>query len=136
MPNFKIKLLMKKRIILIISALLSLSVFTTNADEKPVKTVIPLNKIKDSQILNRSLTQQPIESCYIGMLNLVQTDIYRDLGEVFVEISNVSTGEISSDSFDSGLTPQHFLPISGNSGYYQVTYIIENGDIYEGLFIL
>lgn len=134
MPNFKIKLLMKKRIILIISALLSLSVFTTNADEKPTKQEIPLNpcqnKIKD----NRSIF--PIESCYIGMLNLVQTDIYRDLGEVFVEIINVRTGEISCDSFDSGLTPQHFLPISGNSGYYQVTYIIENGDVYEGCFIL
>lgn len=128
---------MKRKIILLILAVfLPLSAFTLNADEKKPKREIPLNKITDVSDDNRSLLLYPIECCYLGMMNIIQTTISGDLGEVTIEVVNTSTGEIIYGTFDSGITPQALLPISGDSGYYSITYITESGDIYEGFFTI
>ena len=130
---------MKDKIILLfLAVLLPLSVFTLNADEKNLRQEIPLNKVFDENYEkdNRSLTQLPIECCYMGMMNLIHTTISSDLGEVVLEVINTSTGEICYDTFDSGTTPQALLPISGESGYYSITYTTESGDVYEGCFTI
>lgn len=130
---------MKRKIILLFLAVfLPLSAFTfiLNADEKKSKKQIPLTQVQKNHQNNRSLTQQPIECCYMGMMNLIQTTFSADLGEVTLEVINTSTGEVYYDSFDSGLTPQTLLPISGDSGYYTITYTTESGDIYEGILTL
>lgn len=123
-----------KKLIIIILVLLPLFTFSANADEKPVRQEIPLKRIGNICSENRSLN--PVECCYIGMMNFIQTSIYTDLGDVYVEVINNNTGETFWDSFDSGITPQHILTVSDTSGYYQVTYITETGDIYEGGFVL
>lgn len=115
---------------------LPLSVFQLNADEKKIKREIPLSKVTDSSKDNRSITLQPIECCYMGVTNLIQTAFSCDLGEVTLEVINMSTGEISCDTFDSCVTPLALLQISGDSGYYTITYATESGDIYEGTLIL
>lgn len=128
---------MKRKIILLFLAVfLPLSAFTLNADEKKPKRKIPLTPVNSGFNNNRSLTQQPIECCYMGMMNLIQTTFSADLGEVTLEVINTSTGEAYYDSFDSGLTPQTLLSISGDSGYYTITYTTESGDIYEGILTL
>ena len=128
---------MKTKIILLfLAALLPLSVFQLNADEKKPKREIPLTPVKDYQDNNRSLIQLPIECCYMGMMNLIQSTFSKDLGDVTLEVINTSTGEISCETFDSGVTPQTLLPISGDSGYYTITYTTESGDIYEGTLVL
>ena len=123
-----------KFILLFLAVFLPLSVFQLNADEKKPEQKIPLTKTKGDYNYNRSLTQIPVECCYMGMMNLILTTFSSDLGEVTIEVINTSTGETSYDIFDSGMTPQSVLPISGNSGYYTITYITEAGDIYEGSF--
>lgn len=125
-----------KFILLFLAVFLPLSVFQLNADEKKPEQKIPLTKTKGDYNYNRSLTQIPVECCYMGMMNLILTTFSSDLGEVTLEVINTSTGETSYDIFDSGMTPQSVLPISGNSGYYTITYITEAGDIYEGSFII
>ena len=125
-----------KFILLFLAVFLPLSVFQLNADEKKPEQKIPLTKTKGDYNYNRSLTQLPVECCYMGMMNLILTTFSSDLGEVTLEVINTSTGETSYDIFDSGLTPQSVLPISGNSGYYTITYITETGDIYEGSLTL
>ena len=125
-----------KNILLFLAVLLPLSVFTLNADEKKPRREIPLKPVKNYYDNNRSLTQYPIECCYMGMMNLIQTTVSSDLGEVTLEVINTSTGEISYDSFDSGVTPQTLLPISGDPGHYSITYTTESGDIYEGSLTL
>ena len=115
---------------------LPLSVFQLNADEKKIKREIPLSKVTDSSKDNRSITLQPIECCYMGVTNHIQTTFSCDLGEVTLEVINISTGEISCDTFDSAVTPQTLLQISGDSGYYSITYTTESGDIYEGYITL
>lgn len=128
---------MKTKIILLfLAALLPLSVFHLNADEKKPKREIPLTPVKDYQDNNRSLIQLPIECCYMGMMNLIQSTFSKDLGDVTIEVINTSTGEISCETFDSGVTLQTLLPISGDSGYYTITYTTESGDIYEGTLTL
>ena len=128
---------MKRKIILLFLAVfLPLSAFTLNADEKKPKRKIPLTPVNSGFNNNRSLTQQPIECCYMGMMNLIQTTFSANLGEVTLEVINTSNGEIYCDSFDSGLTPQTLLSISGDSGYYTITYTTESGDIYEGTLTL
>lgn len=125
-----------KFILLFLAVFLPLSAFQLNADEKKPEQKIPLTKTKGDYNYNRSLTQLPVECCYMGMMNLILTTFSSDLGEVTLEVINTSTGEISYDIFDSGMTPQSVLPISGNSGYYTITYITETGDIYEGTLTL
>lgn len=125
-----------KNILLFLAVLLPLSVFQLNADEKKKSLKIPLNKIEHTNDNNRSLNLLPIECCYMGMMNLIQSTFSKDLGDVTLEVINTSTGEISCETFDSGVTPQTLLPISGDSGYYTITYTSESGDIYEGVLTI
>lgn len=125
-----------KFILILLAVLLPLSALIVNADEKEQGQKIPLTKIKGDFNYNRSLIQLPIECCYMGIMDFILTTFSSDLGEVTLEVVNTSTGENSCDIFDSGMTPQYLLPISGNSGYYTITYITETGDIYEGTLTL
>lgn len=116
-------------------ALLPLFTLSVNADDNSTRQIIPIKRVTTTNG-NRSISQTPIECCYMGIMNFIQTSVYTDLGDVYVEVINNNTGETFWDSFDSGINPQHILTVSGTSGYYQVTYITETGDIYEGSFIL
>lgn len=128
---------MKTKIIsLFLAMLLPLSVFTLNADEKKTKEQIPLTQVQKNHHNNRSLTQHPIECCYMGMMNLIQTTFSTNLGNVTLEVINTNTGEISFDTFNSAATTQAFIPISGAPGFYTITYTTQSGDIYEGTLTL
>ena len=70
------------------------------------------------------------------MLSAVYTSVTSDLGEIDVTVTNCSTGEIWEDTFDSSTTSQHLIQISGTSGFYEVAYTTENGNLYEGSFCL
>ena len=82
----------------------------------------------------RSLCE--IQAYYNGMLSAVYTSVTSDLGEIDVTVTNCSTGEIWEDTFDSSTTSQHLIQISGTSGFYEVAYTTENGNLYEGSFCL
>ena len=70
------------------------------------------------------------------MMNAIMTTVQSDLGDVLITVTNCSTGNVWYDSFDSALEPQTMLPISGEPGVYEITYITESGNIYEGTFII
>lgn len=125
---------MKTKLLFLLMALLPLSTFTSDADEKELKQKIPLIRTEDNREDARSLQQVPIESCYFGMINSVQTVVCSDLGTVDVTVTNCSTGEMWYDSFDSGDSPQNVLILSGTPGFYEVTYVTSAGDSYEGDF--
>lgn len=128
---------MKRKLIFFFLAMfLPLSASVLNADEKKNKQEIPLTPIVDggTENDNRSLIQLPIECHYLGMINAVVTTVWSDLGDVTLTVTNCSTGNVWYNSFDSALEPQTMLPISGDSGTYQIVYITESGGIYEGTF--
>ena len=77
-----------------------------------------------------------IESAYYSVLSGIHTITSVNLGEVEVLVTNTSTGEFWMTSFDSSNEQQSFLQISGTPGYYEIEYITESGDIYEGEFLI
>lgn len=126
---------MRKTIILLVAFLLPLSALKMSADEKGTIRPIPLIKVEKKD-LSRSLSHESMMAGYYGMLSSIQTTVTEDLGEIEVTVTNLSTGEAWSDSFDSGVIMQTLLPISGTPGYYEIEYITESGDTYVGCFEL
>ena len=111
---------MRKLIILLVERPESIRI---SLDTKPVKNV-------------RSLKPTVIESCYLRMLSGIQTVVTKEQGDINMYVSNITTGESWSYSFDSIMEPQSFIQLSGNPGYYEVEYVTESGDIYYGVFII
>lgn len=126
---------MRKLIILFMALLLPFSAIEMRADEEKAVMKIPLT-MESGRKLNRSLNDDCVESCYYITMSCIQTSVSADLGEVEVSVTNCSTGESWYDTFDSGEESQTFLYLSGESGFYEITYVTESGDVYEGSFIL
>lgn len=127
-----------KLLLMTLVVFLPLSSFVLNADEQKNKQEIPLHQTHDSGSGHdiRSLIQLPIECHYFGIMNTIVTTVQSDLGDVVLTVTNCSTGSVWYDSFDSALEPQTILPISGDPGVYEITYITESGNVYEGTFII
>ena len=127
-----------KFLLMTLVVFLPLSSFVLNADEQKNKQEIPLHQTHDSGPGHdiRSLIQLPIECHYLDIMNTIVTTVQSDLGDVVLTVTNCSTGNVWYDSFDSTLEPQTMLPISGEPGVYEITYITESGNIYEGTFII
>ena len=123
----------KKFITLIMAVLLPLSAFQMSADEKEAKPI----PIKKSLVNHMTRTQYslPIESYYLGMVDSIQTSVTSDLSMIEMTVTNLTTGETWSDTFDSAVSP-HFLQISGAPGLYEITYLTSFGDLYEGTFTI
>lgn len=127
-----------KLLLMTLVVFLPLSSFVLNADEQKNKQEIPLHQTHDSGPGHdiRNLIQLPIECHYFGIMNTIVTTVQSDLGDVVLTVTNCSTGSVWYDSFDSALEPQNMLPISGEPGVYEITYITESGNVYEGTIIL
>lgn len=126
---------MKKFILLLMALLLPLSAFEMSADEKPVIKRIPI-KVARYPKLQRDLAPIPLESYFYGPMSCIHTTALTDLGEVEVNVTNNSTGEFWTDTFDTSVESQFHLQISATSGYYVIEYTTASGDIYEGEFII
>lgn len=126
---------MRKLLILLMALLLPLSGLEISADEKKPPLKIPLRLEQGTKNV-RGLVGCCIESAYYSVLSGIHTITSVNLGEVEVLVTNTSTGEFWMASFDSSNEQQSFLQISGTPGYYEIEYITESGDIYEGEFLI
>lgn len=113
--------------------LLPLSTVEMRADDEIVVKEIPIHKTT-GKVLGRTLIE--VEAYYYGMMSSIQTSVFADLGEIEVYVTNCSTGEMWYDTFDSGLETQTVLMISGDAGFYEITYTTESGDTYVGSFMI
>ena len=117
--------------------LLSLPIPITRADDKDVERPIPLDLVYNDEFRNnRGFIPLPIECYYAVYLKSIQTTVYDNLGEITIEVLNTTTGETFYETFNSTLTPQHALPISGSAGFYTITYTTSGGDVYIGTYML
>lgn len=124
-----------RKILLLMAVLLPLSLFGMNDENEKVVMKIPL-ELDLEEKLNRLLIPVPIESyCYV-MMNTIITNVFSDLGEIFLTVTNHSTGEAWYDTFDSGVQSQAVTRISGMPGYYEIIYTVESGEIYQGTFTI
>ena len=127
---------MKKLFVLLTALLLPLFAFEMNADEdNKAEMKIPLELSPETRF-GRSLTSESVECYFYGIVPMIRTNVSSDLGDVSLTVTNCSTGEVWYDFFDSSLEPQTYLPISGSEGIYEIVYITESGDIYEGGFTI
>lgn len=129
---------MKAKITLFLMiVLLSLPIPITRADDKDVERPIPLDLVYNDEFRNnRGFIPLPIECYYAVYLKSIQTTVYDNLGEIAIEVLNATTGETFYETFNSTLTPQHVLPISGSAGFYTITYTTSGGDVYIGTYML
>lgn len=126
---------MRKLIVLSLVLLLPLFASDMNADEKE-SLKIPLKPLTGRE-WDRSFLQLPlVAECYYGMLSAIVTSVTEDLGEVDLSVTNLSTGEVWYDSFDSAAVQQILTPISSSPGFYEVVYTTGSRDVYEGSFTL
>ncbi len=127
---------MAKRLFTFIFALASLVCVLPMRGENPTipQKEIPIKRVNDTSHPIRSLSE--IQAYYNGMLSVVCTSVFADLGEIDLAVTNCTTGEFWEDSFDSSSVSQHLLPISSTSGWYEVVYTTENGDSYVGTFVI
>lgn len=125
---------MRKHIILCLALFLPLFAFNMKADENE-NFKIPL-KSSNGKELCRGLDQLILECYYNGSIGFLLTNILADEGEITFILTNLSTGETWSNSFDSGSVSQVITTISGTAGYYEIIYLTETGDSYVGNFIL
>lgn len=124
-----------RKILLLMAVLLPLSLFGMNDENEKVVMKIPL-KFEQGTKINRNLQEEPIESYYYGLMNTIITNVFSDLGEIFLTVTNHSTGEVWCDTFDSGVQSQVVTRISGMPGYYEIIYTVESGEIYQGTFTI
>lgn len=117
------------------AVLLPLSLFGMNDENEKVVMKIPL-KFEQGTKINRNLQEEPIEAYYYGLMNIIITNVFSDLGEISLTVTNHSTGEVWYDIFDSGVQPQVVTPISGTPGWYEIVYTTAAGEVYEGSFNL
>ena len=103
-------------------------------DNPPENSQEILIKHADRHDLIRTLSE--IQAFYLDGFKSILTTVSSDIGMIEVTVTNLLTGEVWSDTFDSRETSQHLIPISGSLGYYEVHYITEYGDVYAGEFII
>lgn len=123
-----------KKFMVFMALLLPLFAFEMSADEKE-QHKIPLYRDLKGRV-ERTVWDLPIEAYYIGTTSSIQTLVSSDLGTVEIIVTNLATGESRSDIFDSGLSPWHELQISSDSGNYEIIYVTESGDLFQGLLTL
>lgn len=127
--------MIKKLIPLFLALAAMFCIVPMRGDTPPDKgQEIPIRKVDDNRII-RSLTEVQLSAWYNPVFMLIQTNSTSDLGSVEMTVTNLSTSETWTDSFDSVVTP-HLLPISGAPGLYEITYLTSFGNLYEGTFTI
>ena len=127
---------MLKKLIPILMAIAGMfCIMPVRGDEPPQKLTceIPIKKLDKSNLFR---SPSDFHVFYDGMSSAIFTIVTSDLGQIEMTVTNLSTGEAWSDSFDSGVIMQNLLPISGTPGYYEIEYVTESGDVYAGEFII
>ena len=117
------------------AVLLPLSLFGMNDENEKAVMKIPL-EMQHRNNYGRTLPYETIECYYYGLMNTIITNVFSDLGDVTLTVTNHSTGEVWYDIFDSGVQSQAVTPISGTPGWYEVVYTTAAGEVYEGSFML
>ena len=125
-----------KKVLLALIALLSVSVnpvwSSVNSENKDVK-IYKGNPKDPDKAQPRDLIQVPI-ACFYSNGSLFFT-FMEDLGELEINVTNLSTGVEIIDEIDS-FCGNALLEVPESSGEYQIDITTENGDSYYGEYTL
>ncbi len=125
---------MKRFFLILISVAFALNaVADANTERKIDVKIGPKDSHGKIEHSHRAPAKIPIEAYYDSFLNGLAITFTRDLGNIEVNVTNHTTGEYLEGTMDAaaGVT---MLPISGDEGYYTITFTLSNGKVYEGEF--
>lgn len=126
---------MKKLLLILVMAFLPLLSFCLSDGDGngKVDLLIPLHKATDVKH-ERSIC--PVGAFYLGSYNAIRISTTSDMGEITVIVTNLTTGEVYNDSFDSSVLTESVVLVNGTPGVYEITLTSEYGDVYIGNFII
>lgn len=92
---------------------------------------IPVVDHNELDPIHRSII--PIEAYYIALNSSICVTFSQNLGDMDVTVTNLTTGD--SDDFEIVASiGSTLLPISGDTGYYRIDFILSSGTQYYGEF--
>ena len=95
--------------------------------------VIDLTILLPGESNNRSQVEVPLHAMHYAAPDRVTVSFSHDIGNVTVQITNLSYSTSSTLYLDSSVSYQ-IIPISGGSGFYRIEFVLSEGEVYYGLF--
>ncbi len=80
---------------------------------------------------HRSQVYIPIQAFYDDFTSSIYIQFLLDIGDVNITVTNNDTGYSADFEMDSSLGTV-ILPISGESGLYDITFVLSEGGAYQG----
>lgn len=99
--------------------------------EKDIKIII--KDPKPTKPIHRSPEVVPMQASLMGNSSLINILFHYDLGEIYIDLMNMETGEYVSNIIDSSVG-NVIIPFSGEEGYYTITFTLADGVTYIGEF--
>lgn len=125
---------MKTKLHFLIATLLTmLNIFSSKAEQKPIN-IIREPTPPGSEVIHRDPSQIPI-TCFLEDDACLVVNFLDIIGAVAIEVENHTTGEYNQTIVNAVAGPVVF-PISGTAGYWSITFILTDGTIYQGNFII
>ena len=126
---------MKKSIALILTIIASASLwgFKAQATNIPIPIKRTQGGTGSSGGILRSPAFVPIDA-YVSNA-MVYVDFLNDLGEVEIELTNITTGDSVNETIENAIG-WIVISFSGDSGSYQITFTLSSGAKYSGEFEL
>lgn len=124
---------MKKFLIMLLGAILALFSVSFSARGDEVTLIIIYPHGPDVPVLHRDETSSPIQ-CNLDQ-GYLEVTFLSDLGFVSVEIENQTTSEYTQTVVNSAVGLAIF-PISGNAGFWSITFSLSDGTVYYGEFVI
>lgn len=123
---------MKKGIIMLLGAFFVQLVFSPFVQGgEDVNIIIANTQEAIEEVVHRDPASAPImctlEEGYLDVTFLI------NIGFVFIEIENLTTGEYTQTAVNSA-TGSAVFPISGNAGFWTITFSLSDGTMYYGEF--
>lgn len=121
---------MKKVIYYFAAILIALS-FPQSVKADGEVDIILVNPSPDPDVVHRGPESAPI-TCQ-AYSDLILLFFYSSLGNVLIEVENLTTNEYNQTVVNAQAGPMIF-PISGNSGLWSITFSLSTGARYYGEF--
>lgn len=122
---------MKVKHKLILACAVALGLALPAVADEPANIII-INP-KADEVIHRNPQQVPI-TC-VCLSQALEVSFLSNLGAVSVEIENETTGEYTHTVVNAVAGPMVF-PISGNAGFWTITFTLSNGAVYYGDFVI
>ena len=121
--------------LILCSLALFLSMGNSFADEEGGTDIIIEENASMGGPMFRDPTVIPISATAYSSPSFIEIRFLADLGFVSVEIENQTTGEYTQTMVNSAISPAIF-PISGNAGFWTITFTLPDGTVYYGEFTI